>query len=155
MGLLLPALRAGAITYTMYLWMQPPARAASSSSHTDKANLTNLWHSSSLEQTSRALDWNDGTPAAGETAWFRGYGVYNLQGTSIQARGEPTESLSNCGQGSVHWVRVAIRDVSTGLVKGYMSYQHITLSSTLTFGIIFNNTPAGYFNNRALGTMVK
>lgn len=163
MGTILPPLPASAGTYNFYMWMQPPANPTDGSSSSDKACLTNLWHSSSLEGNSKGMDWNnDCTGVSGENAYFRVRAAAPEQccagSTSIQSQGEPITSSPSCGAGIVHWVRVRIRDVNTAVVKGYMSYQHIALSTTETMRVQFQNAGSfsnAYFNSWKIGDMVK
>ena len=157
------------------LWFTPPVNTAGSG-HTT-AKLTQDWHSSKLSgdpdavgsctpgsksfpSYCTALDWNDGSGAVGDPAYFRAFGIWTGTGSSAgYATADISAQLTTpCGSGTktdpsvtIHYVTITIRN-AVGTAIGKLVFQHMkpTVSHvTLSFG----SSTSPYFNNVQIGTL--
>ncbi|MBI4728120.1 MAG: hypothetical protein HY775_01250 [Acidobacteria bacterium] len=155
---------------TWELWFLPPARPVNSSAHSDTAKLTGDWHASTLSgdpnrnrdcvpseygwATCSALDWNDGSGAVGDPAYFRAFGY--LETGDITWPGALVR-LTSGTSGCATYLRATITAVATGAVVGEMVYQHVEKDPSLSgFVLGFSNGGLwGRLNDQALGTLKK
>jgi len=158
------------------LWFTPPVNTAADSSH-NGAVLTQDWHSSKLSgdpdavgactpgsksfpSYCTALDWNDGSGAVGDPAYFRAFGVWTGTGSSTgyATADVSAQQTTTCGSGTssdprvtIHYMTITIKN-AVGIAIGKLVFQHVkpTVSHvTLSFG----SSSAPYFNNVQIGTL--
>lgn len=152
---------------TWELWFLPPAQTVNSSVHSDTAKLTGDWHASTLSgdpnrdrdctpgeygwATCSALDWNDGSGAVGDPAYFRAFGYLETDSVWGGALVRLTTGTSGCAT----YLRATMTALATGAVVGEMVYQHIEKDPNLDiFMLAFSSgEPWGWLNDQALGTL--